>query len=80
MGISVLLTVAFEIPIFQIAPTLLRKLGAARLIQIAALSYIFRVIGYSIVPEGEMIYILCLEPLHGVTFACGATAGVPSRV
>ena len=23
-----------------------------------------------------MIYILLLEPLHGVTFACGATAGV----
>ena len=76
MGFTVVLTVAFEIPIFQIAPSLLKRLGPSVLIQIAAMSYVIRVIGYSFVPEGQMVYVLLLEPLHGVTFACSATAGV----
>lgn len=76
MGFTVVLTVAFEIPIFQVAPCLLRELGPVRLIQIASFSYVFRVLGYSLIPDGRVSYALFLEPLHGVTFACAATAFV----
>ena len=74
MGATVVLTVIFEIPIFHIAPVLLHKWGAGPLIPLAALSYVSRVIGYSILTNP--IHVLWLEPLHGVTYACMATAGV----
>jgi MFS family permease len=76
MGWTVVLTVAFEIPLFQIAPMLLKAGGAGILIPIAAVSYVVRVYGYSIIPEGHVAYVLCLEPLHGVTYACMAMASV----
>ena len=74
MGATVVLTVIFEIPIFHIAPALLHNWGAGPLIPLAALSYVSRVIGYSILTNP--IHVLWLEPLHGVTYACMATAGV----
>jgi Na+/melibiose symporter-like transporter len=76
MGVTVVLTVAFEIPIFQIAPTLLDKLGSGVLLLVASVAYMVRVIGYSLVPKGKVGYVLLLEPLHGVTYGCSATAGV----
>ncbi len=76
MGWTVVLTVAFEIPIFHIAPMLLKSWGPGILIPIASISYVVRVFGYSWIPEGQVIYVLWLEPLHGVTFACMAMAGV----
>lgn len=76
MGLTVVLTVAFEIPIFHIAPKLLQRYGAAVLLLVAAFCYIVRVIGYSSIPEGNIGYVLFFEPLHGVTFACTVTATV----
>jgi hypothetical protein len=74
MGATVVLTVIFEIPIFYIAPVLLQKWGPGPLIPLAAVSYVSRVIGYSLLTNP--IHVLWLEPLHGVTYACMATAGV----
>jgi MFS family permease len=76
MGLTVILTVAFEIPIFHIAPKLLHEWGAGVLLLVAAGCYITRVIGYTLIPEGKVALVLLLEPLHGVTFACATTAGV----
>jgi len=76
MGWTVVLTVLFEIPIFHIAPLLLRKFGGSGLLLLACLCYTTRVVGYSLVPEGHAMYILLLEPLHGITYACGQTAMV----
>ena len=68
MGWTVVLTVAFEIPLFQIAPLRLKAWGPGILIPMAAVSYVVRVFGYSLIPEGHVAYVLCLEPLHGVTY------------
>ena len=76
MGLTVILTVAFEIPIFHVAPKLLQEWGASVLLLVAAGCYITRVIGYTLIPEGKVYLVLLLEPLHGVTFACATTAGV----
>lgn len=76
MGWTVVLTVAFEIPLFHIAPILLKSWGPGILIPIASVSYVVRVFGYSYIPEGHVAYVLWLEPLHGVTYACMAMAGV----
>jgi len=74
MGLTVVLTVAFEIPIFQIAPYLLDKLGAGALLLLACLCYIVRAVGYTLIPQGHILYVLLLEPLHGVTYGCTQTA------
>lgn len=73
-GIAVIITVLFEMPLFGIAPTLLRHLGPEWLTIYAALAYAFRAIGYSMVPSAWVA--LFLEPLHGVTFAALQTASV----
>lgn len=62
MGWTVVLTVAFEIPLFQIAPLLLKALGPGILIPMAAVSFVVCVYGYSLIPEGHVAYVLCLEP------------------
>jgi len=76
MGVSVVLTVGFEIPIFHVAPTLLNIFGSGYLLLISSVCYIIRVVGYSLVPRGKMLYVLLLEPLHGVTYACSSSASV----
>ena len=76
MGVTVLLTVAFEIPIFQVAPQLLERTNAGVLLLIACFAYIFRVWGYCLIPVGHIAWVLLLEPLHGVTYACAQMAAV----
>lgn len=75
-GITVALTVLFEIPIFHLAPTLLRKCGPFVLLQTANAAYVIRVMGYTWIPEGYVYFVLLLEPLHGVIHACSQTGAV----
>lgn len=75
-GITVAVTVMFEIPIFHYASSILQIIGEAGIQQIACLAYVLRVIGYSLIPKNHMISILFLEPLHGVTYAFSQTSAV----
>lgn len=74
MGITVVLTVLFEIPIFHVSDQLLHRFGANLLLQAAMICYVVRVIGYSLLPSGHASWTLFLEPLHGITYACSQTA------
>jgi hypothetical protein len=73
-GISVVVTVIFEIPIFKYAAPLLKRCGANSLMAVSAAAYVIRVLGYTVVPNHWLV--LTLEPLHGVTYACLKTATV----
>lgn len=73
-GLSVVVTVIFEIPIFQYSEWMLSVFGRNGLVVIACLAYVCRVIGYTFAPNGW--WVLLLEPLHGVTFGCICTASV----
>jgi MFS family permease len=75
-GITVALTVLFEIPIFQIAPTLLRKYGVGWLLLLANVAFVVRIIGYTLIPQGAMWWLFLLEPLHGLTYAGSQSAAV----
>jgi hypothetical protein len=74
MGGTVVLTVAFEIPIFHWAPYMLERWGAHAIMILAGLAYMTRVLVYSILPQGHVVYVLWWEPLHGVTYACSQSA------
>lgn len=71
-GVSVVVTVVFEIPLFSAAPRLLERLGVPGLLAAAGLCYSLRVVGYTLCPGGW--YILLFEPMHGVTIATFSTA------
>lgn len=67
-GVTVIVTVIFELPIFHYASSVLRWLGnPGTMLQWASLAYITRVIGYSFIPKDHPNIVLLLEPLHGVT-------------
>ena len=76
MGVTVAVTVMFEVPIFYLAPMLIDRFGPGRLQKVACLAYIVRVVGYTLIPTGSMGWVLFLEPLHGVTYGCAATSSV----
>uniref|UniRef100_A0A7S2UAR2 Major facilitator superfamily associated domain-containing protein n=1 Tax=Attheya septentrionalis TaxID=420275 RepID=A0A7S2UAR2_9STRA len=76
MGLSVVVTVMFEIPIFHYAPNLLQRFGPGKLQQIACVAYVLRVIGYTLIPENHLALVLFLEPLHGITYGCAKTSSV----
>ena len=73
-GISVVITVIFEIPLFARAPQLLRALGPSVLTFIATASYAVRTVAYTLVQNRW--YVLLCEPLHGVTYSAAHTASV----
>lgn len=50
-GIAVALTVLFEIPIFHVAPTLLRNYGVGWLLLLANAFFVVRVIGYTLIQQ-----------------------------
>ncbi len=73
-GLTVVVTVIFEVPLFALAPQLLNRFGSKYLATIGALSFAVRGFGYSMVRSGWAV--LFLEPLHGITIAAMATASV----
>ena len=75
-GLTVACTVLFEIPVFQISPMLLRKYGVGVLLLAANVAFIIRIIGYTLIPEGHIVWLFVLESLHGVTYACSQAAAV----
>ena len=75
-GLTVLVTVVFEIPFFYYAPIFLERFGPETLQEVACMAYIVRVVGYTLIPEKHIYLVLFLEPLHGVTYACSKTSSV----
>lgn len=73
-GLSVVVTVIFEIPMFALAPQLLRLMGSKILLSIGAFAFVLRGFGYTMVPKAWMV--LFFEPFHGVTYASMAIAAV----
>merc|ERR1712048_121926 len=73
-GLSVVVTVIFEIPFFAVAPTMLKAFGTEGLLFLAGLCWIVRGVGYTLIPGGA--WILIFEPFHGVTYAAWQTSSV----
>jgi len=60
-----------------VAPKLLERYGPGRLLLAAGIAYVIRVVGYTLVPDGKMFYIILgLESLHGISYAGSKTGSV----
>ena len=76
-GLTVAVTVLFELPLFHYAPNLLSWFGSPiGMFQLGCVAYVIRVIGYSIVPQSHPYWVLLLEPLHGITVGFVKTGSV----
>lgn len=75
-GLTVLSTVALEIPLFAVAKRVLAVLGHEMCFIVALLFYVPRVIGYTLITRETKEWIILLEVSHGVTFALMFTAAV----
>jgi len=68
MGITVMITVSFEIPLFFIGPVLSRTMGFTYMMIVGLLSYSIRVFVYTLATPDDIMILLLVEPLHGVTY------------
>ncbi|KAL3797719.1 hypothetical protein HJC23_000264 [Cyclotella cryptica] len=76
-GLTVAVTVLFELPIFHFAPNILKRMKSpVWMFQLGCLAYVVRVIGYSMIPESHAPWVLLFEPLHGVTIGFVLTGSV----
>jgi hypothetical protein len=67
-GLTVAVTVLFELPLFHYAPDVLRRLKSpVWMFQFGCLAYVVRALGYSLIPQNHPYWTLILEPLHGIT-------------
>jgi len=69
-GLSVGITVLFELPIFAHSRQVLQRIGHDALFCLSMISYIIRAFGYTVLTESSVHWILLLEVLHGITYAC----------
>ena len=75
-GLSVGVTVILELPVFALSGKLLKHLGHDALLCIALAAYAIRANGYALLTPQTVWYVLFLESLHGLTFACMWIAAV----
>jgi len=73
-GLSVVVTVIFELPIFAYAKPLLERLGTRRMILLGQTAWVVRAVYYANMSAPWTV--LLIEPLHGVTFALVWTAAI----
>ena len=73
-GVSVVITVLFELPLFALSGRALKKFGVRGLIIIAHIAYVVRAVGYTLFEDAWLV--LTVEPMHGVTYACAQIAMV----
>lgn len=68
-GWTIFFTCLFELPIFFYAHVLLEKLGINVLFIIAQSAFIIRTFLYTLLTEDNILWVLPIELLHGLTFA-----------
>jgi PPP family 3-phenylpropionic acid transporter len=75
-GLTVVVTVIFELPIFMYADRFLRVCGHHGLFIIAMASHTTRVFCYTLLTPATVYAVLPIEVTHGITYACMWTAAV----
>lgn len=75
-GVSVLVTVSFEIPLFIGSRALVTTFSPRALLAAACVAYSSRVAVYALLPAAQGWLVLLVEPLHGVTYSLGQLGAV----
>lgn len=73
-GYTVVVSIIFEVPVYFLAPHLLKRLSTGATFVIGAIALLIRMVGFSLATNGW--HVLLVEPMHGVTFATADVAAV----
>eukprot|EP00977_Amphora_coffeiformis_P006008 scaffold1289_cov178-Amphora_coffeaeformis.AAC.6 len=77
MGVTVVIKIAAEVPVFYLGPYLLQRFGASIVLLLGCTCYLIRVLIYPFLPVGRNVgIVLFLEPLHGITYGASQIAMV----
>lgn len=68
LGLTVVVKIAFEVPVFYYGEYLLTRYGTSKLMIVGCFCYMARVLAYTYIPFGKVKYLLLVEPLHGITY------------
>ena len=74
MGLALVLSTLGELPVWALAPFLLRRLGSRGLLSVALLAGTVQGLAFSLAPSAW--FILPIQLLHGLAFSAAWTAGV----
>ena len=69
LGATTAMTCLFEIPVFFFIDRLFPKWDLRLILTFCHGVLAFRCVVYSLLPEAQPYLVLCVEPLHGITFA-----------
>ena len=76
MSISVTLTCVAEVPVFQFAGQIQSALGISGSVTLVLAAFVLRLTAYATMPAWPSLWlVLCVEPLHGVTFGLAWATG-----
>jgi MFS family permease len=76
LGLTVLVTIVVEIPVFYFSSKLLAKIGIKGMVITAFVAYVTRVFLYTQLTRERVWLVLPVELLHGLTYAMIYPAGV----
>ncbi|KAL7575148.1 hypothetical protein ACA910_018641 [Epithemia clementina (nom. ined.)] len=81
MGVTVVVKIAAEVPVFYFGPQLLRQFGPGGVLLVGCVCYFTRAVVYTLLPNNKAAgmtsyLILALEPLHGITYGAVQVAAV----
>jgi len=72
MGLTMVITIAGEVPCFYIYVSVLKKIGPRRILGLGSAAYIVRMLWYTLLGVGKLQspwFVFVVELLHGLTFA-----------
>jgi MFS_1 like family len=76
LGVAIAVACAAEIPVFYFSAAFVRKLGARRVLDVAAAAFVVRLLGYTVAGSAAgPAAVVPLEALHGLAFAGAWAAG-----
>merc|ERR1712129_116766 len=69
LGLTVAVTVTFEIPIFAFSERIIDRLRYKKMIIVGVICLICRCVAYSLLSADTLWLLLLIEPLHGITYS-----------
>ena len=76
MSVSVALTCVAEVPVFHYSGAIIKRLGVTNSLALVLAAFVVRLSAYSTMSLWPTLWlVLCVEPLHGVTFGLAWATG-----
>eukprot|EP00919_Chromeraceae_sp_WS-2016_P050391 GHVR01119521.1.p1 GENE.GHVR01119521.1~~GHVR01119521.1.p1 ORF type:complete len:123 (-),score=22.00 GHVR01119521.1:322-690(-) len=69
LGMVIVVMTIFEVPVFFYDKVIFAKFSMKGLLVLSHVTFVVRMLGYTLVPKEHPWLVLLLEPLHGINYA-----------